>query len=192
MKQEDEIKENIVGRAIVTPNEGEKKEEKIDSERNRLRRKARARVIFSVAGMGVIIVSIVVLVIIAIQNLSNMIAEDKRASEVKDTKYLPTVQIVDENGGNEVSSRVKDYVGMLEADTLEMGQEVDRVVLPEKKARELDVYLKGRTEYYKVNIDRETGVAVEDMVRMMKYLDENGITGVNYVDIRVEGKAFYK
>jgi hypothetical protein len=42
-----------------------------------------------------------------------------------------------------------------------------------------------------MNLDRGVAVQVEDAVRMKKYLDQNNLQA-EYVDIRVEGRAFYK
>ena len=35
-------------------------------------------------------------------------------------------------------------------------------------------------------------VSAEDIVRMKKYLEEQGVVGAEYVDVRVEGKGYYK
>lgn len=45
--------------------------------------------------------------------------------------------------------------------------------------------------YFKMNIDRGSGVSVEDAVKMVKYLSERDLHP-SYVDVRVEGKAFYR
>ena len=103
----------------------------------------------------------------------------------------PSVQILDENHGTEPSARVKEFVAKLENDMKDYGLVVDHVVLPFQKAREVDVYLNGRTEYYKMSIDRGSAVQAEDAWRMARYLDEKGIVCA-YVDLRVEGKAYYK
>ena len=79
----------------------------------------------------------------------------------------------------------------LEGDVRDMGQEIDHVVLPFQKAREVVVFLKGREEYYKLSLDRGTAVQSEDMARMLNYLDEAQLK-VSYVDLRVEGRAYYK
>lgn len=66
-----------------------------------------------------------------------------------------------------------------------------KVTLPTGMSRELYVDLEGRTEYYKVNLDRETAVTAEDIDRMVRYLEKNGVTP-EYVDVRIEEKAYYK
>lgn len=103
----------------------------------------------------------------------------------------PTVSIIDENAGDNVSTRVKEFVAKLERDLYDLGYSVDHVVLPFQKAREVDVYIANRTEHYKMSLDRGSAVQAEDAERMIRYLDEKGIKAT-YVDLRVEGKAYYK
>jgi hypothetical protein len=144
---------------------------------------------------NVLIVACVLIIIAAVGIvLGNYIsgkAAEREAALVKENPVEPTVAIIDENAGNNVSSRVKDFVANLESDVINTSLKIDRVILPANMARELRIYLSGRTEFYKMSIDRGSAVQAEDMERMVKYLDENGITP-EYVDLRVEGKAYYK
>ena len=55
----------------------------------------------------------------------------------------------------------------------------------------MDIYLEGRDEYYKCNLDRGTAETVEDIVRMIGYLKKQGVMA-GYVDVRLEGRAYYK
>ena len=97
-----------------------------------------------------------------------------------------------ENGQNdEISNRVKTFVARVEEGFSDNDLRVDHAVLPSGRIREVDVFLKGRGERYKMNLDRGVAVQVEDAVRMKKYLDQNNLQA-EYVDIRVEGRAFYK
>ncbi len=103
----------------------------------------------------------------------------------------PTVPVVDENVGNNISQRVKDFVYDLENDLAQYNIGIDHVSLPLQKARELRVFIIGRSEYYKMSLDRGSAVQAEDLMRMMKYLDEEEVEP-EYVDLRVAGKAYYK
>lgn len=103
----------------------------------------------------------------------------------------PTVKIVDENAGDNVSRRVKDFVINLETDLAYKQIWIDHVVLPAQKAREIRVFIDGRNEYYKMSLDRGSAVQAEDLARMKHYLEEKGIAP-SYVDLRVEGRAYYK
>lgn len=103
----------------------------------------------------------------------------------------PKAKIIDENAGNNISTRVKEFVVNLESDLVSNGIFIDRVVLPAQKAREIRVFIEDRNEYYKMSLDRGSAVQAEDLVRMKRYLEEKGIQP-GYVDLRVEGRAYYK
>ena len=72
-----------------------------------------------------------------------------------------------------------------------LGLKVTKVVLPTGKSRELYVDIEGVEAYFKVNIDRGTAVSAEDIERMARYLGEQDLHP-SYVDVRIEGKAYYK
>lgn len=138
---------------------------------------------------GVLLVIILIIIVIA-NYISNVIAE--REASLAPTPVLdPVTAILDENVGENVSQRVKDFVAHLEDDVKEYGLRLDHVVLPFQMAREVDVYVEGRTEYYKMSLDRSSAVQAEDMHRMIEYLKSQEIQP-SYVDLRIEGKAYYK
>ena len=79
----------------------------------------------------------------------------------------------------------------MEKDAKDVGMRVTKAIIPAGKAREVDIYLEGRDEYYKCNLDRGTAETVEDIVRMIGYLKKQGVMA-GYVDVRLEGRAYYK
>jgi len=160
---------------------------RLQRQSDRKRRIAKRATVISVFALAAVVVLIVIMNIV-VKEQAKREAERLAAEAVK---MEPTVPIIDENAGNNVSSRVKDFVVDLESDVASSSLRVDRVILPANKARELRIYLSGRTEFYKMSIDRGSAVQAEDMERMVKYLDDNGISP-EYVDLRVEGKAYYK
>ncbi len=137
-----------------------------------------------------ILAAIIACSILIGQYVNEKIAE-REAKIIENNPTEPTVAIIDENAGNNISARVKVFVARLEADAAEKNVAVDHVVLPFQKAREMLVYFVGRKEYYKMTIERGSTVQVEDAERMMRYLDSKELAP-EYVDIRVEGKAYYK
>ena len=163
------------------------REARLQRQSDRKRRIAKRATVISFFALAVLVVLVIVMDIVVKQQAKRE-AERLAAQAVK---LEPTVPIIDENAGNNVSSRVKDFVANLESDVINTPLKIDRVILPANMARELRIYLSGRTEFYKMSIDRGSAVQAEDMERMVKYLDENGITP-EYVDLRVEGKAYYK
>jgi len=116
--------------------------------------------------------------------------KEREDAAVDTQKWEPTVEIVSEGGG-QVSERMREFVAKLERDFRDLGFGVDKVVLPLGMSREVDVYVGTRGEYYKMSVDRGSAVQAEDAERMMRYLDEREIV-VQYVDLRVEGKAYYR
>lgn len=151
----------------------------------RKRRQRRNAIIVIAVLIGVGIVSL------CIARYLNDLHEERLAQMRQANPMTPTVPIVDENAGQNVSQRAKTFVARLEADAKDFNLEIDHVVLPFQMAREILVYFKGRTEYYKMTLERGSTVQIEDASRMMVYLDGKE-KKVEYVDLRVEGKAYYK
>jgi|LSQX01.3.fsa_nt_gb hypothetical protein len=163
------------------------RERAVELERIERRKKARLKrgVVWAIIGaLTVVAVIWVGLVVVDVLN------DWQKVETIKEEVWAPTTEVVSEGGG-QVSVRVNEFVARLEQDFSDFGHVVARVVLPLNMMREADVYVEGRKEYYKMSIDRGSAVQVEDAERMMRYLDERGIEA-NYVDLRVEGKAYYK
>lgn len=143
---------------------------------------------------ALIVLSVLIIIVsvgIVVANYISQKQSEREAELAKENPVEPTVAIVDENVGNNISSRTKVFVARLEADAKEKNLKVDHVVLPFQKAREILIYFDGRKEYYKMTSERGSAVQIEDAERMMRYLDGKGLTP-EYVDLRVEGKAYYK
>lgn len=143
---------------------------------------------------AVIVVCVLIIIVATVVVLSNYVAQkvaERESEATKDNPFEPTVAIIDENVGDNISSRTKVFVARLEADAKDYDLMVDHVVLPFQKAREILVYFTGRAEYYKMSMERGSAVQIEDAERMMRYLDGKAITP-EYVDLRIEGKAYYK
>lgn len=151
------------------------------------KRKIKTAVVVSVACIAALSVLFFAIRMTLKQKAERELAIMEAQSFVKE----PTVVIVDENAGNNVSQRVKDFVYDLEGDLAPYGLAIDHVSLPLQKARELRIFIINRGEYYKMSLDRGSAVQAEDLSRMVKYLDDNGIAP-EYVDLRVSGKAYYK
>ena len=139
--------------------------------------------------VGVVLIVILIVVVVA-NYIANIVAE-REAMIAPAPPLEPSTMIVDENLGENVSRRVKDFVARLEDDVALYNMKIDHVVLPLQKAREIDIYMEGRAEYYKMSLDRDSAVQAEDMHRMTFYLDQKELRP-GYVDLRVEGKAYYK
>lgn len=173
-----------VGRTIAgSPNKARQR----NLEHIAWRKKRRIRNVFICGCILIIAVSVFVYGM----NYINKKKQEREAQLLADNPVEPTVVIVDENVGNNVSERTKTFVARLESDAKDYGFEIDHVTLPYQKAREILVYVKGRNEYYKMSIDRGSAVQAEDMSRMVRYLDSKELQA-EYVDVRVEGRAYFK
>lgn len=103
------------------------------------------------------------------------------------------VEVVDGSGATvEVGARMKEYIGRAEKEFRGLGYVPVKVMIPADAVREVDFYLEGVPGYIKMVIDRGVGVSVEDAQRMLKYLEEIGMKTFSYVDVRVEGKGYWK
>lgn len=68
---------------------------------------------------------------------------------------------------------------------------VSEATLPPNTTREVDFKLQGRAYTIKTHIDRDPAQEVEDLKRVVGYLEQKSIAP-QYIDIRVSGRAYYK
>lgn len=107
----------------------------------------------------------------------------------------PTIEIVDESAnstGGKITSRMSNYIGLLELDLKDLNITPTKAVIPKGAIREIHIYLDGYTGYLKTTIDRGAGVTAEDAERMLRYLQGQGIADFEYIDLRLDGRAFWK
>ena len=169
---------------------GEREKAVSESERMLVRKREEKRKKFSIIVFFVILLFIIVVVAGVIVTALH---ERKKTENLlpPSEKYVPTVEIIDESGTGYVTDKIKDFVGMLEADFKDYGYKVSKAIVPVGKTREVDVYLENRNEYYKCQIDRNSAETAEDAARMIRYLDGQG-KSASYVDLRISGRAYYK
>lgn len=170
-----------------------KKEQREETERERVRQKNRKKAAFSVFLALIVLGVIGFLGYILAGNLKDVLFKEQNVEISKPaSKY--EVEIVNENNEEEnVPARTAEYIELLDGDLRDLKLNLVRVVVPEGKMRELYVDIEGVMPYFKVNVDRDSAVTAEDISRMIKYLNDRGLTEeLKYIDVRVEGKAFYK
>ena len=165
------------------------KRERVESESDRLRYRQKVKR----KKLALIMIYATVLAAIVIGVIGIILGMRKKDFTPTDTTKVeaPTIEIVDEASVG-VSKKVKEYVGYLEQDLKGYGITLTKAILPRNKTREVDVYIADFEGYFKLSLDRGVGVSAEDMDRMVRYLKKQGFIGVEYVDLRVEGKAYYK
>ncbi|MCR5832864.1 MAG: hypothetical protein K6G36_02965 [Candidatus Saccharibacteria bacterium] len=177
-----------IGRAIVEKRERlETASERVAARKKGKRQKV-LRVILVIIGFSLIVGTIVAIV-------KNVISGEEGGglTETIVLPYEPTIELVDEAAGNhKISSRMREYVGQAESDFRDLGYTPLRAVIPAGAIREVDFYLSGWNGRIKLTIDRETAVSVEDADRMLRYLQGIGVSEFEYIDVRVEGKGYWK
>jgi len=116
----------------------------------------------------------------------------------KNYSQVPSVSVVDKSGatlsrGDIVASRgFLKFLGRLVAVTSTSGLgEVSEASLPPGTTREIDIKLKARGYTIKTHTDRDPAHEVEDLQRVISYLEHRKITPA-YIDVRVAGRAYYK
>lgn len=181
------------GRTIAEKREALEKAAERESYHKKLKREKRTRVFFSCLGLAVFAaVFIFVATLIFGERESSPFSS---TASVLTVPYAPTIEVVDEDtgaGADHLTSRMKEYIGQAEVDFRELGYYPKRAVIPSGAIREVDFYLDNYPGYIKMIIDRPTGVSVEDADRMLRYLASIEVTEFSYIDVRLDGKAYWK
>lgn len=108
----------------------------------------------------------------------------------------PTVRIVDnsgvtsEDGSALVSTRLLSFVGQVVAGSKEKGYTVTVAELPKNTTRQVYLTVKGKGEV-RMTIDTDGEAQVRAMDKTLRYLAKNK-TSFSYIDVRADGKAFYR
>ena len=109
----------------------------------------------------------------------------------------PGVSVVDKSGasisdGSAIaSSRLLSFVGRVISLSADAGVTISAIEIPPQSTRQIVV--KGRgTPKVRMAIDREASTQVNDMAAALRYFSKGRRKDPTYIDVRVEGKAFYK
>ena len=177
---------------------GEKRERlETASERSaahkKIKTKKRLRIIFTALGF-IVAIAIVFCVFSMVSNHGG--EEQSPTTSIITIPYAPTIEIIDEDApaasDEHLTSRMREYIGQIEADLRELGIIPTKAVIPTGSIREVDIYLEGYSGFIKTIIDRGAGVTAEDTDRMLRYLTEIGVSDFQYIDVRIDGKAYWK
>lgn len=150
----------------------------------------RVRLIFTILAFSVII-ALTIYICVLIFHHDDIIPQSSSTLVIP---YSPTIEVVDSDPttGGHITSRMKEYIGQAEVDFRELGYKPIKAVIPVGSIREVDFYLDGYNGFIKMIIDRGTGVSVEDADRMIRYLASIGVSDFAYIDVRIDGKAYWK
>lgn len=109
----------------------------------------------------------------------------------------PGLAIVDKSGVSTsgatsvASRRFLGFVGLSVGLAKDAGLEVKEIIIPSLTTRQVELKLAGVKPYFKLSVDRSVGEQMEDIARINKYLQDKGMKP-EYVDVRVDGKAYYR
>ena len=153
-----------------------------------------------IARIVTVSIAFLVLIIILIVLATNFIGRGRESESLAPTTdapitLAPSVEIVDEDAsatGGELTSRMREYIALAEADFRDLDLKPIKAVLPTGTIREVDFYLDGYTGRIKMTIDRDSALSTEDAERMLRYLAGQDITDFEYIDVRIDGKAYWK
>ena len=109
---------------------------------------------------------------------------------------VPSLQIIDSSGaasasGIVTSNRFLAFVGRVVGAAKAQGYTVTEAIIPALTTRQLEIKVNGTSYTIKYTLDRPAGEQAEDMARMIRYLQQQGITPT-YIDVRTEGRAVYR
>jgi len=178
------------GRTIASAREHlETKNERMEA-RKKVKKRQTFRIGFTVALFVIVSGVVVFLVVLFLKNRAENEIETTPTAVVK--TYKPTIEILNENTNSGITTRMSEYIGQLEADLRDQGITPVKAVVPATTVREVDSYIDGYNGFIKTTIDRGSGVTAEDTERMLRYLKEQGISDFTYIDVRIDGKAYWK
>lgn len=108
----------------------------------------------------------------------------------------PSLAIEDNSGVSlsgkmATSSNFLSFVGQVASELKKQNLDVARVTLPRGSIRYVEFYLAGRTYPFKAQITRNAASEASDIAAMTRYIDSHSLAP-QYVDCRVEGKAYWK
>lgn len=104
---------------------------------------------------------------------------------------------IEDNSGVSVSGKMAtssnflSFVGQVASELKKQNIEVARVALPRGSIRYVEFYLTNRAYPFKAQITRDAHSEASDIAVMTRYIDSHNLAP-QYVDCRVEGKAYWK
>ena len=157
--------------------------------RKKVKKRQNLRIVFTVVGFLIFFAIVAIVVVNFIKQREENEAETSPTTVVK--TYKPTIEVLDYNSGT-ITSRMSEYIGQLESDLRDLNLNPTKAVIPAGSIREVDFYLDGHNGYLKTTIDRESAVTAEDTDRMLRYLASIGVADFEYIDVRIDGKAYWR
>ena len=135
------------------------------------------------------------MIYLGVRAFTEWIAWMSKKEEVVVVEVEPNVEVIDDATGKraeKLSSRVKELIYNLEEEFTLKEMKIVRAHIPTGKMREIDLEVEGFNGLVKVSVDRNAAVTAEDALRVIEYLKGQGIESCEYIDVRIERKAYWK
>ena len=160
--------------------------------RKKDKHKKALRISFTTVGFGILALILVIIGFLFINSNQSTSVNETISEDLTDCQ--PSIEIIDEDAtsGNKITDRMTTYIGQAEADLRALGLTPTKAVIPTGSIREVRFYLDGYSGYVKMTIDRSSGASAEDTERLIRYLADQGINDFEYLDVRIDGKAYWK
>lgn len=97
----------------------------------------------------------------------------------------------DVSGGSVASNRFINFLGKMVGEVNKRGRGMVAEVIIPASTRQVDLKLQGRGYPIKTHTDRDPLRQAEDIINTLSWLDDKKVTP-EYIDVRVEGKAYFK
>ena len=169
------------------------KREKLETanERQAARKKDKRR---NLTRLFIVIGAFLTLTLILIGLFFSFIKNDETEIVTSEPEQLnPTIEVIDEDlASGSLTSRMNLFIARAEKEFKASGLTPLKAVIPKGSIREVDFYLEDIPGFIKTIIDRSPAVTVEDAERMIRYLREKEISDYSYIDVRIDGKAYWK
>ena len=182
----------VVGRTIGERREKlETKNERIAA-RKKDKKKKVTRIVVTIIGFICLIAVLIVLYLVFFRSETSPIITPDPVEEEIASATIPIVDEGSNDSGESITARMKTYIAQMEQDLKSYGYHPVKAVVPSSSVREVDFYLEEYPGYIKTVIDRGAGVTAEDADRLLRHLAGQGITEFEYIDVRIDGKAYWK
>ena len=109
----------------------------------------------------------------------------------------PSLNIIDDsgaivsNGKNVASSRFFSFIGKLVSAANKQGLEVSKIRIPPLSLRQIEVSVKGVSYFVRMSTADSAEGQIINFKKAIEYFGTHKISP-NYIDLRIEGKGYYK
>ena len=179
-----------IGRTIAEKRERLETKSERAAARKKDKFKKNLRIVLTIIGF-LVLIAVLLGLYFSFRKTESELEELSRTEQVS----KPTIEVIDEAAsttGGRLTNRMLEFINQVSSDLRSYSITPTKAVVPAGSIREVDFYIDGYNGFLKTTVDRGAGVTAEDADRMLRYLNEQGKTDFNYIDLRISGKAYWK